>query len=258
MIKQRALDLLSRIWLPIALIVIWYGISAAELATRLLLPSPVDVATGAWSLLTNGDLFRHVSVSLIRVFEGFALAAVAGILLGGAIGIWSIVDKTFDWLLQALKPIPPIGWFPLAVLWFGIGEVSKVFIIFLGAFFPILINTVDGIRQLDRRYMELAKVHEVSWWRFVRRVIIPGALPSILTGMRIGIGFAWTCVVAAELIAAEAGIGYLIVDARQTFRADLVIVGMLTIGLLGTLMDVILRKMETQLVPWRQTFQKSV
>lgn len=255
--SKRLLEFLYRIWLPIALLVIWYGISAAGLATRLLLPSPVDVVSGAWSLATSGALFRHISVSLIRVFEGFALAALAGVLFGGAIGIWSAVDKTFDWMLQALKPIPPIGWFPLAVLWFGIGEVSKVFIIFLGAFFPILINTVDGIRQLDRRYMELAKVHEVSWWKFVRCVIIPGALPSMLTGMRIGIGFAWTCVVAAELIAAEAGIGYLIVDARQTFRADLVIVGMLVIGILGTLMDLILRRLEAQLVPWRQTFRTS-
>ena len=246
---------LIRAWLPVSLVLIWYPMSASGLVTPLLLPNPVDVATSAFSLSWSGELFRHICVSLLRVFEGFLLAAVLGILIGSAIGLWATFDKTVDWLLQTLKPIPPIGWFPLAVLWFGIGEVSKVFIIFLGAFFPILINVIDGIRQADHRYIELAKVYEIGWWKFFRKVIVPGAMPSILTGLRVGIGFAWTCVVAAELIAAESGVGYLIVDARQTFRADVVIVGMLTIGLLGTLMDVALRQLDARLVKWRQPFR---
>ncbi|GAA4421026.1 ABC transporter permease [Bremerella cremea] len=241
-----------RIWLPVAVITIWQALSSGGVITPLLLPSPITVATSALGLIFSGELLQHIGVSLIRVFEGFSMAAIAGIALGSAIGLWSRFDQTCDWLLQTLKPIPPIGWFPLAVLWFGIGEVSKVFIIFLGAFFPILINVVDGIRQTDQRYIELARVHEIGWWKFFSKVIVPGALPSILTGLRIGIGFAWTCVVAAELIAAEAGIGYLIVDARLTFHADVVIVGMLTIGVLGTLMDLGLRQLDTRLVRWKQ------
>ncbi|MEW4565467.1 ABC transporter permease [Bremerella sp. JC770] len=244
-----------RIWLPVSVVLIWQGLSSAGAITPLLLPSPWAVATSAWDLVTSGEIFSHVAVSLLRVFEGFLLAALFGIALGSAIGLWSTFDRTCDWLLQTLKPIPPIGWFPLAVLWFGIGEVSKVFIIFLGAFFPILVNVVAGIRQTDKQYIELAKVHEIRWWKFFTKVIVPGALPSILTGLRIGIGFAWTCVVAAELIAAESGVGYLIVDARQTFHADVVIVGMLTIGLLGTLMDIALRQLETRLVRWKQPFE---
>jgi len=244
-----------RAWLPASLVLLWYVMSATGWVTPLLLPSPVDVASSAISLGGSGELFRHILVSLLRVFEGFLLAAFWGILLGSAIGLWASVDKTVDWLLQILKPIPPIGWFPLAVLWFGIGEVSKVFIIFLGAFFPILINVIDGIRQADHRYIELARVYEIGWWKFFRHVIVPGALPSVLTGLRVGIGFAWTCVVAAELIAAESGVGYLIVDARQTFRADVVILGMLVIGLLGTLMDVSLRQLDARLVKWRQPFR---
>lgn len=244
-----------RIWLPIFLLVLWQGLSSGGVITPLLLPSPVDVASSTWRMLSSGELPNHVMVSLIRVFEGFLLAAICGIALGSAIGLWSSFDKTCDWVLQTLKPIPPIGWFPLAVLWFGIGEVSKVFIIFLGAFFPILVNVIDGIRQTDQRYIELARVHEIGWWKFFSRIIVPGALPSTLTGLRVGIGFAWTCVVAAELIAAEAGVGYLIVDARQTFQADVVIVGMLTIGVLGTLMDLSLRQIDTRLVRWKQPFR---
>ncbi len=244
-----------RIWLPILLLVVWQGLSWAGVITPLLLPSPIDVATSAARLTWSGELPNHVVVSLIRVFEGFLLAAVLGIALGSAIGLWASFDKTCDWVLQTLKPIPPIGWFPLAVLWFGIGEVSKVFIIFLGAFFPILVNVIDGIRQADHRYIELARVHEISWWKFFSRIIVPGAIPSTLTGLRVGIGFAWTCVVAAELIAAESGVGYLIVDARQTFQADVVIVGMLTIGILGTLMDLSLRQIDSRLVRWKQPFR---
>ncbi|TWT34413.1 ABC transporter permease [Blastopirellula retiformator] len=248
-------NLAWRIWLPITVIVIWQGLSSAGVVTPLLLPSPLAVAESVVSLVKNGEIFHHVAVSLVRVFEGFLLAAIVGVALGSAIGLWSTFDRTFDWLLQTLKPIPPIGWFPLAVLWFGIGEVSKVFIIFLGAFFPILVNVVAGIRQTDKQFIELARVYEIGWWKFFTKVIMPGALPSTLTGLRIGIGFAWTCVVAAELIAAESGVGYLIVDARQTFHADVVIVGMLTIGLLGTLMDLALRQIEARLVRWKQPFE---
>lgn len=244
-----------RIWLPILVVALWQGLSSAGVINPLLLPSPWAVAISAMDLIRSGEIFSHIAISLLRVFEGFALAAIVGIALGSAIGLWSTFDRTCDWLLQTLKPIPPIGWFPLAVLWFGIGEFSKVFIIFLGAFFPILVNVVAGIRQTDKQFIELARVHEIRWWKFFSKVIVPGALPSILTGLRIGIGFAWTCVVAAELIAAESGVGYLIVDARQTFHADVVIVGMLTIGLLGTLMDLALRQVEAWLVRWKQPFE---
>jgi sulfonate transport system permease protein len=246
-----------RVWVPLALIVAWQALSRLGWISPLVLPSPLRVAEGFATLIGDGELLRHVIVSVVRVLEGFALAAVAGVAVGVAIGLWSFVDRSLDWLLQILRPIPPIGWFPLAILWFGIGEVSKVYIIFLGAFFPILVNVVEGIRQTEHRYVELARVFEVGWWRFLRQVVLPGALPSTLTGLRVGLGLAWTCVVAAELIAAEAGVGYLIVDARQTFRPDIVIVGMITIGLLGTGMDFLLRRLETRLVRWRQPFGQS-
>ena len=132
-------------------------------------------------------------------------------------------------MIQVLRPIPPIAWIPLAILWFGIRESSKVFIIFLGAVFPIVINTLEGIRATDRRFVELARVLEVPRGRFVRQVILPGALPAIITGLRVGLGNAWVCVVAAELIAADKGVGFIIVDGRELSRTDVVIAGMATL-----------------------------
>jgi sulfonate transport system permease protein len=159
-----------------------------------------------------------------------------------------------DLVIQVLRPIPPIAWIPLAILWFGIGESSKVFIIFLGAVFPIVINTLEGIRATDRHFVELARVLEVPRGRFVRQVILPGALPAIITGLRVGLGNAWVCVVAAELIAADKGVGFIIVDGRELSRTDVVIAGMATIGIIGKLMDVALRHLEARLVRGRAAY----
>jgi sulfonate transport system permease protein len=206
-------------------------------------------------LIREGHLYVHVYVSVYRVLQGFAIAAVLGLTLGVAVGISTTMARVTDLIIQVFRPIPPIAWIPLAILWFGIGETSKVFIIFLGAFFPIAINTIDGIRQTDTRFVELANVLEVSKWKFVRKVVLPGALPSIMTGLRLGIGTAWACVVAAELIAAEQGVGYIIVDGRELCQPDVVIAGMITIGVIGKGMDVMLKALETRLVPWKKHYE---
>ncbi|MBO7618704.1 MAG: ABC transporter permease, partial [Bacteroidales bacterium] len=147
-------------------------------------------------------------------------------------------------------PIPPIAWIPLAILWFGIGESSKLYIIFYGAFFPILLNTVDGIHNIDKRYLELGRVYEVDKKRLVWRVILPGALPSILTGIRVGLGNAWVCVVAAEMIAATKGIGYMLTNGRSLSRADDVILAMLLIGIVGKFMDDVLKFVSKKIMKW--------
>ena len=139
-------------------------------------------------------------------------------------------------------------------MWFGIGEPGKIYIIFLGSFFPILINTIDGIRQTDHRHVELARILEVSRFRFITKVVLPGALPAIMTGLRVGLMVAWMCVVAAELIAASSGVGYLIMDARQLSQTDRVLVGMITIGAMGKLLDVLLKEIERRLVTWKTAF----
>lgn len=242
---------------PLLLLVLWQGLFELRLIRPILLPPPSKVAQAFWSLAASGELFGHVAISVLRVLEGFFAAAIAGLALGLAVGLSRLVDRATDLLIQLIKPIPPIAWIPLAILWFGIGEVAKVYIIFLGAFFPILVNTIDGIRQTDHRYVELARILEVPRLRFITKVVLPGALPAIMTGLRVGIMVAWMCVVASELIAASSGIGYLIMDARQLSQTDIVLVGMISIGVLGKLLDVALKALEARLITWKAAYKGS-
>jgi sulfonate transport system permease protein len=240
--------------LPIIILLVWQSLSYLGYIKPILLPPPSQVAQTFWTLLVSGDLPRHIGISILRVLEGFGIAAVLGLSLGTAIGLSRTLDRLTDIIIQVIKPIPPIAWIPLAILWFGIGEESKVYIIFLGAFFPIIVSTIDGIRQTDQKYVELAKILEVPQIRFIRQVIIPGAFPAIMTGLRVGLMVAWMCVVAAELIAASSGIGYLIMDARQLSRSDVVLVGMITIGVTGKLMDSLIKWLERRLITWKASY----
>lgn len=240
--------------LPAALLVVWQGLAVFGFIRPTLLPSPTKVAEITWQLLASGELLQHVASSGLRVVEGFALAAALGLGLGIAMGLSRTAGRLAELPLQLTKPIPPIAWIPLAILWFGIGEGAKIYIIFIGAFFPILINTLDGIRQTDGRFVELAQILEVPRGRFVRQVILPGALPQIMTGLRLGLNIAWMCVVAAELIAASSGVGFLIMDARQLSQTDVVLAGMVTMGVLGKLTDDLLRLLEKRLIRWRSAF----
>jgi sulfonate transport system permease protein len=224
---------------------LWELLPRIGLVQSTLLPPFSGVLLALWKLLVRGHLLLHVAASLERVLAGFAVAALVGLGLGIAMGVSRAAERLADLSLQLLRPIPPIAWIPLAILWFGIGESSKIFIIFLGAVFPILLSTLEGIRQTDRRYVELARVLEVGRGKFVCKVVLPGALPAIFTGLRVGLGNAWVCVVAAELIAADRGVGFIIVDARELSRPDVVIAGMATIGVIGKLMDVTLKRLET-------------
>ncbi|CAG9268087.1 Putative aliphatic sulfonates transport permease protein SsuC [Paraburkholderia unamae] len=240
--------------LPLAIVLLWQLGSSLGVIPATLLPSPLYVLGTLQYLATNGDLWRDVRASGIRVIEGYLLAAVVAIALGVGMGLYRPFNRVVDSLMQVLKPVPPIAWIPLSILWFGIDEGAKIFIIVLGAFFPILTSTVDAIRQTDARYVELAKVLELPRRLFIFRLMIPGALPQIISGLRLGLAMAWMCVVAAELIAASSGIGFLIMDGRAMSQADLVIGGMLVLGVLGKLTDDLLRLVEKRLVRWRAHF----
>ncbi len=247
--------LYAKLWLPALILVLWQLGSQWGFIRPALLPSPLYVADTLVYLLHNGDLWRHVSASGLRVLQGFSIAAALGLALGIGMGIWRRLDTVADLLLQILKPVPPIAWIPLSILWFGIDEGAKIFIIILGAFFPILTSTVDAIRHTDGRYVELARALELPRALFIRRILIPGALPQVMTGLRMGMAMAWMCVVAAELIAAPSGIGFLIMDGRAMSQADLVLAGMLTLGVLGKATDDVLRRLERHLVRWRNQFK---
>ena len=253
----RHLDLsaaLQYVGLPFAILLAWEALSQAGIIRRSILPPPTRVLVTFVELLCDGQLLKHVCISILRVLEGSTAAAVLGIGLGIAVGLSRTLAKVTDLVIQVLKPIPPLAWIPMAILWFGIGELSKVYLIFLGAFFPILINSIDAIRQTDGKFVELARVLEVPRGKFILQVVIPGAFPAFMTGIRIGISVAWMCVVAAELIAASSGIGYMIMDARQLSQPDVVIVGMITIGVVGKLMDTQLKRLEGRLIRWKVTY----
>ena len=237
--------------LPALLLAIWYSVTASGAVHDYAMPSPEKVFETGAKLLLDGTLLSNVWASIVRVLEGFSIAAVLALALGIAAGLVPKFERLTDFVFQILKPIPPIAWIPLAILWFGIDEASKLYIISIGAFFPIFLNTLNGIKNIDPRYLELARAYEVPRRRVIRRVVLPGALPFILTGLRLGLASAWICVVAAEMIAATKGVGYMLMDARSLSRPDIVILGMLMIGLVGKVMDDAVLYAERRLVRWK-------
>lgn len=232
------------------LFVVWYFATASDKYEGVIFPSLTTVLDTLVYKVKDGSLLEALSVSLVRVLKGYTLAAVFGILFGIVIGLSSHVQRLTDFIIQVIKPIPPIAWIPLVILWMGIGEISKVFLIFLGGFFTILLNVIDGIRYTDKKLLEVAAVMETPRLKYIVKLVIPAAFPSIFTGLRVAMGTCWTCVVAAELVASSSGVGYMTSNARNFGQMDVVIVGMLSIGMIGKGMDVLLQLAEKRLLYW--------
>jgi sulfonate transport system permease protein len=232
------------------IIFIWYLLEQNGTINPVTLPGPDVIFKTFIDMVTDGSLMQHLKVSIIRVLKGYFVSAFFGIILGIVLGLSKRLSRMTDLLIQILKPIPPIAWIPLVILWFGIGEMSKVFLIFLGGFFTILIDVIDGIHQTDSKLIEVAKVMETPKIKYIFELVIPSATPYIFTGLRIGISSCWMCVVAAELVASTSGIGYMIMNARQFCQTDVVIVGMIAIGVTGKLMDVLLKLVEKKATVW--------
>ncbi len=236
--------------LPIILLIIWEGADLAGHLKLYTMPAPMTIVETTIKYIQNGKLLDNIGVSFVRVIEGFLIALVSAFIIGISVSIFPKFDTFTDLVIQVLRPIPPIAWIPLAILWFGIGQGSKIFIIFLGAFFPIFLNTVEGVRGIDSRFFELAEVYEIPKIKLIRKIIIPGALPSIMTGIRLGLGNAWVCVVAAEMIGATSGVGFMLSDGRSLSRPDIVILGMIIVGIVGKIMDDILRYIRKKIITW--------
>jgi sulfonate transport system permease protein len=236
--------------LPIALLCLWKGADVLGMLKPYTMPKSESVISTAIELARDGKLHKHVLSSISLVLRGFLMALAAAFALGISIGLSRKIEAVFELMVQILKPIPPIAWIPLAILWFGIGDSSKLYIIFLGALFPVLLNVVSGIQSIDRRYFELARVYETSKARLIFKIVLPGALPQIMTGIRVGLGNAWVCVVAAEMIASVTGVGYLLTYGRSLSRPDMVILAMLLIGVIGKIMDDALKFVTAKLIKW--------
>ncbi len=233
-----------------AVLVLWIIMDQQGQLNPVIMPSPGKVWDTFLSLMEKGTLWTNLLVSLDRVLKGYLIAALLGIVFGILIGLSKHLDRLTGLVVQIIKPIPPIAWIPLVILWFGIGESGKVFLIFLGGFFTILINVIDGIRQTDTRLIEVSRSVETPFMKHIFLVVIPGAAPNIFTGLRTGLSSCWMCVVAAELVSSTTGLGYLIMNARQFGQTDKVIIGMLTIGLVGKIMDSFLKLIEKYAVKW--------
>ena len=232
------------------LIAIWWIVVVKN--DSAIFPTPWQVVTGAWELAQDGTLGQHIGASLLRVGIGFGLAFLVAVPLGLWIGWVGGAYRTLNPIFQMLRPISPIAWIPIAILWFGVGDLSPIFLIFISSVFPMMVQTTAGVHTIDRRYLRAAANFGVSRWVLFGRVVIPAVLPEIIVGMRIGIGVAWL-VVAAEMIALRSGLGYLIMDSRNAGnRYDLVIAGMIIIGLIGLMLDRLMRLLEgLKVVRWR-------
>jgi NitT/TauT family transport system permease protein len=233
------------------LLVIWHV--AVVASQSLIFPTPWQVVLGLVNLAAQGLLVKHVVASLFRVTYGYLLAAALAIPIGMLMGWFATAHALLNPLVQGLRPISPIAWIPLAILWFGVGDLSPIFLIFLSSFFPMVVGTAAGVMTIDRKLLRAARNFEFTGLRLFRSVVLPAALPQIVTGMRIGLGVAWLVVVAAEMIAVNSGLGYLIIDSRNAGnRYDLVVAGMATIGVIGFLLDSLMRKLERlDEVRWR-------
>ena len=228
----------------------WLAVLATHSA---IFPTPLDVVTGTVELIRDGSLGRHIGASLMRVATGFGLAVCVAIPLGLWMGWVHGAYKTLNPLFQILRPISPIAWIPIAILWFGVGDASPIYLIFISSVFPMIVQTVAGVHTIEKRYLRAAENFGVSNRTLFMRVVIPAVLPQILVGMRIGLGVAWLVVVAAEMIALHSGLGYMIMDSRNAGnRYDLVVAGMVIIGLIGLSLDGFMRMLESaRWVRWR-------
>lgn len=216
-------------------------------------PTPLQVVTGTLELAADGTLWDHIGSSLMRVGAGFLLAAVLAIPLGLWMGRVDFVYTTLNPIFQIMRPISPIAWIPLAILWFGVGNASPIFLIFIAAVFPLIVTTAAGVHTIEKRYLRAAENFGVPRYKLFTQVIVPAVLPEIIVGMRISLGVAWLVVVAAEMIALRSGLGYMIMDSRNAGnRYDLVIAGMIIIGIIGLLLDGLMRLLEgLKSVRWR-------
>ncbi|QVI86152.1 taurine ABC transporter permease TauC [Pseudomonas viridiflava] len=238
----------------VVLLALWWAVTAAEWIEPLFLPPPSAVLEKAWLLLTKGymdsTLWQHLGASLQRIGLGLGAAILTAIPVGIAIGHNRVAQGILDPLIEFYRPIPPLAYLPLIVIWFGIGEFSKVLLIYLAIFAPIAIATATGVRTVDPARVRVAQSLGATRWQLIRHVILPSALPDILTGIRIGLGVGWSTLVAAELIAATSGLGFMVQSAAQFLVTDVVVLGILVIAIIAFAMELSLRALQRRLVPW--------
>ncbi|MCY9203935.1 ABC transporter permease [Bacillus atrophaeus] len=241
--------------LPFVIIAVWQIAGSMEIVSATVLPTPLVILLTFKDLIVSGELFVHLKISVYRAAAGFLSGAGLGLLIGLLVGFSRKTEHYIDPSLQMLRTVPHLAVTPLFILWFGFDETSKILLIALGAFFPVYINTFLGIRGVDSKLFDVAKVLEFPWYRQMTKLILPAALPSILLGIRLSLGIAWLGLVVAELMGSSEGIGYMIMDARQFSQTNKVFVGIIIFAVVGKLTDSFVRLLERKLLKWRNSYQ---
>lgn len=240
---------------PFMALVAWEFLAVNGLINVLFFPPPSIISKTLIQMLRDGILVKHLFTSLARLAYGFFVAVILAVPMGVLVGRVQVFRYWITPALSFLQQIPPIAWIPIFILWLGIEEASKIAVIVYASFFPLFLNTVQGVSSVDTKLIEVGRAFMLSPWEMIRRVIVPSALMSIFVGLRLGLSNCWRALVGAELIGASAGIGYLIIEGRQLFQPDKIFVAIFTIGLAGLLIDFGLKKLEKRLMPWKNMYQ---
>jgi sulfonate transport system permease protein len=237
--------------LPAALLAGWYGGSAIGLFPPQIMPSPDAVARDLWKLWANGQLLGHIWITVWRVASGFVFGTLAATALGAATGYWRQARKFLDPTIQALKAVPSLAWVPLFILWFGIFEASKITLIAVGVFFPVYLNLMTGIQGVDRKLVEVGRVNNLSAFDLVRRILVPATLPSYFTGLRAGLALGWMFVIAAELMGASRGLGFLMIDGEMTGRPSIIVGALILFAIAGKFTDAMIVALGRHVLSWQ-------
>jgi sulfonate transport system permease protein len=248
------------IWLswiiPAVVVLLWETAARVGFIAPQVLPAPSSVLETAVNLARNGDLFVHLGVSLLRAAGGFVIGGTLGLALGVIVGFSPLAQALLDRSVQMVRAVPFLAMLPLVIVWFGVGEVAKIFLVALAVLFPIYINTMLGIRQIDPKLMELGRVVGLERAAIVRRIILPGAMPSILTGVRYALAHAWLALVIAETLATTKGIGFLAMDAREFLNTNVIILTMIIYAIIGVVADALVRLLEGRFLSWHANYTK--
>ncbi|MEF3331330.1 ABC transporter permease subunit [Oceanobacillus oncorhynchi] len=243
--------------LPIVVVLLWQVLGDRSLIKSTMLPTPLEVVEAGKNLFQTGELQKHVYISTERAIIGFFIGGTIGFLLGLFNGTVLFLEKLIDTSIQMIRTIPHLALIPLVILWFGIGESAKIFLVAVGVMFPIYINTFNGIKNVDYKLIEMGKVYGMSKWQLFTNIILPGAMPNILVGIRYALGVTWISLIVAETIGADAGIGYLATTAREFMQMDIVVLTIVLYAILGKLSDFIAKVCEQRLLKWNPAYRKN-
>lgn len=243
------------LWIPAILLLLWQTLSGSGWVSARLLPSPSELLGTLAELVENGALLTHAGISTLRLLTGFCIGSALGILAGSAAGLSQRVEALFGPTFRTLHTVPLLAWVPLALLWLGSGEATKITLIAIGAFFPVYLNVVAGIHDVDDKLLEVGGIFGLTGSLLITRVFLPAALPNLFSGLRSALTFAWMLLIAVELTAANSGLGYLLTDGRETGRADLIIVAIVVLALLGKSGDSLLQRLKGRLLGWQDVVE---